>query len=339
LGAQEGSLSLDYGRRYFEIILYGSMFNMVGFGMSHCTRAQGFPLMTMTAMFIGAGMNMILDPLFIFVFHWGVEGAAWATIFSQFCSSSFIVYFVVSKKAVVRLNFKIFKPSLRIVTQIMGFGSANCLMQLAMASVGFVVNWSMSKYGASSLGVENGGDIALSGMNIVQSLAMLILMPTFGINQGAQPVLGYNYGAQKFDRVRRAYNTAVGGASIICILGFIGCQLFSLPLIHIFAPDGSAALIYFAPLALRVGTIILPFIGFQAVSSNFFAVTGRPKVSSVLALLRQVIVLIPCLFIFGRLWGLDGLICATPVADGVAVVVTAVFIVKELKKLGKKEDV
>jgi Na+-driven multidrug efflux pump len=172
-------------------------------------------------------------------------------------------------------------------------------------------------------------------MNIVQSLIMLIFMPIFGINQGAQPILGYNYGAKKFDRVRRAYFSAVGGASIICAIGFLGCQLFSVQLVRLFAPEGSDALLWMAPLALRLGTLILPLNGFQVVSSNFFAVTGRPRVSAVLALMRQVLVLFPCVLLFGYLWGVRGVVSAMPVADGITVFVTAICIIRELKKLGK----
>jgi putative MATE family efflux protein len=192
LGAQEGSAALAYARDYYRIILYGHVFFLVGFGMSHCTRAQGFPLITMIGMLIGAGLNMILDPLFIFVFRWGVKGAAWATIISQFAAMLWILKFTASKKAVVRIRLGELKPSAQIILHIMSFGSAPALLQLAMSGVQLVYNTCMGWYGAAALGVANGGDIALSGMNIVGSVAMLILMPVFGINQGAQPVLGFN---------------------------------------------------------------------------------------------------------------------------------------------------
>jgi hypothetical protein len=197
LCAQEGSEAIGYARSYFRIILYGLVFMMVGFGFSHCTRAQGFPTITMLSMFIGAGMNIILDPIFIFIFHWGVEGAAWATIISQLAAALWIVSFNRGKKVVIRLRFKTFKPSLGIVTQIMAFGSAQFLLQFIMSAVQLLYNTSTGWYGADSLGVANGGDIALSGLNIITSISMLIMMPIFGINQGAQPLLGYNYGAKK----------------------------------------------------------------------------------------------------------------------------------------------
>jgi Na+-driven multidrug efflux pump len=333
LGAQEGSGALAYSREYLRIILYGSPFMMVGFGFSHCTRAQGFPTITMISMIIGAGLNMILDPIFIFIFRWGVEGAAWATIISQLVSAIWIISFNVRGRAVIKIRLKSFKPSLGIITQIMAFGSAQFLLQFIMSGVQLLYNTSVGWYGADALGVANGGDIALSGMNIVGSITMLILMPVFGINQGAQPILGYNYGAKKFSRVLRAYLGAISAATGICVFGFALGQLFPLALVKLFAPGGSAALLRFAPWAMRVMFLLLPLNGFQIVSANLFVVTGRPKISIFLTTLRQFIILIPCILIFGRVWGLWGIAAAAPVADGFSFLLTMVMISLELKKL------
>jgi putative MATE family efflux protein len=333
LGAQDNSTSLSYAREYFRIILYGAVFSMVGFGFSHCTRAQGFPTITMIGMLIGAGLNMLLDPLFIFVFNWGVEGAAWATIISQLASATWILSFNLGKRAVIRLKPGLFRPSLHIIGQIMAFGSAQFLLQLVMSGVQLLYNMSTGWYGAAALGVENGGDIALSAMNIVGSVAMLILMPVFGINQGSQPILGYNYGAKKFRRVLQAYLGATIAATAICVIGFALAQLFPGFLVRLFAPRGSSALSAFAPWAMRVQLLMLPLNGFQIVSTNFFVVTGRSRVSIFLSMLRQFIVLLPCMLIFGRIWGLRGVVVAAPVADGFAFLLTGTMIAFELRKL------
>jgi putative MATE family efflux protein len=333
LGAQEGSGALEYAEKYLRIILFGSLFGMVGFGFSHCTRAQGFPTITMIGMLLGAGMNMLLDPLFIFVFHWGVEGAAWATIISQLFSALWVLSFNLGKRSVIRLRLRTFRPSLGIIRQIMAFGSAQFLLQIMMSGVQLLYNTSAGWYGAATLGVANGGDIALSGMNIVGSVLMMILMPVFGINQGAQPILGYNYGAKKFRRVLRAYLGAIGGATAICVLGFALGEIFPRFLVSLFAPRGSEALLAFAPWAMRVQLIFLPLNGFQIVSTNFFVVTGRPKISIFLSMLRQFIVLLPCMLIFGRIWGLWGLVAAAPVADGFSFLLTGIMIFFELRKL------
>ena len=336
MGAQYGSLALDYARQYLRILLFGSAIFQVGFGFAHCTRAQGFPIITMIGMLLGAGMNIVLSALFIFVFEWGIEGAAWATVISQSASCIWILSFSLSKKAVIRLRFSSFVPSLEIVRQIMIFGSAQFFMQFVMSGVQLLYNVSIGWYGADSLGVEHGGDIALSGMSIVNVVSMLILMPVFGISQGAQPILGYNYGAKKYDRVLKTYLKAVTAATCICVAGFIVVMSFPLALTRIFVPDGSDALFYFTPLALRTIMLLLPLAGFQLVSANMFAVTGRPKVAILLNMLRQCFILIPCLIIFGRLWGLMGIIAAAPVADGFSFIFTAIMIARELRKLRSK---
>jgi Na+-driven multidrug efflux pump len=284
-------------------------------------------------MLLGAGMNILLDPLFIFVFGWGVEGAAWATIISQLFSALWVLSFNLGKRSVIRLRLKTFRPSLRIIRQIMAFGSAQFLLQIMMSGVQLLYNTSAGWYGAASLGVANGGDIALSGMNIVGSVAMMILMPVFGINQGAQPILGYNYGAKRYRRVLRTYLGAVGAATGICVLGFALGEIFPRFLVALFAPQGSEALLAFAPWAMRVQLLFLPLNGFQIVSTNFFVVTGRPKISIFLSMLRQFIVLLPCMLIFGRIWGLWGLVAAAPVADGFSFLLTGTMIFFELRKL------
>jgi putative MATE family efflux protein len=338
LGAQDGSEALGYARNYLRIILYGSVFSMIGFGFSHCTRAQGFPTITMISMFIGAGLNMILDPIFIFIFHWGVEGAAWATIISQLVAMVWILSFNFSKKAIIKLKWRSFKPSLTIILHIMAFGSAQFMLQFIMSGVQLLLNTSMGWYGVEALGVENGGDIALSGMNIIGSVTMLFLMPVFGINQGAQPILGYNYGAKKFARVKKAYIDATIAATAICTAGFILVRLFPAQLVRIFAPNGSSALMHFAPRAIRVFMLAFFLNGFQVVSTNLFVVTGRPKISIFLSLLRQCIVLIPCILVFGKIWGLWGIPAAAAVADGFSFLVTGALITFELKKLKRQSD-
>ncbi|MDR0321892.1 MAG: MATE family efflux transporter [Treponema sp.] len=335
VGNKGDSESLSYAKDYFRITLYGSVFFMVSFGLSHCTRAQGFPAVTMIGMILGAVLNIILDPIFIFGLKWGVEGAAWATVISQFASTVYILRFVLSKKAVVKLSPRIFKPDFSVIMQIMAFGSAQFLLQFLMSAVQLLNNKSAGWYGEAALGVANGGDIALSGMGIIGPILMMILMPVFGINQGAQPILGYNYGAKLYRRVLRAYLGAIGAATIICVTGFAIVQIFAVQLVSVFAPDGSDALMYFTPRAMRIMLLLLPLAGFQIVSTNLFVVTGRPKISIFLSMLRQCIALIPCILIFGNIWGLWGVVSAAPVADGFSFIITGILIFFELRKLNR----
>jgi putative MATE family efflux protein len=333
LGAQEGSEALVYAKNYYWIILLGQVFQMIGFSFSHCTRAQGFPTISMISMFIGAGINFILDPLFILGFRWGVEGAAWATIIAQFVQMIWMLSFSYSKKAVIRLRLRSFKPSLSILGQMAIFGSSQFFLQFVMSGVQIISNSVMSRAGVADLGVANGGDIALSAMSIQGTFVMLVMMPLFGINQGAQPILGFNYGAKKFNRVLKAYLSAVAVATIWSTSGFLMTQTLSMQLARLFAPDGSGILMQLASRAMRITTIMMPLVGFQIVSTNFFVVTGRPKMSIILSLLRQCIVLIPCLLVFSRIWGLQGAIAAMPVADGSAILITGTMIFFEMKKL------
>jgi putative MATE family efflux protein len=335
MGAAKGSEALLYAEDYFRITLFGIVFFMLSFGLSHCTRAQGFPTVTMIGMILGAVLNVAFDALFILVFDWGVKGAAWATVVSQFIVTVYILSFAVSKKAVVRLRPRVFRPKGEIVRQIMAFGSAQFFLQFMMSAIQWLNNKSMGWYGAAALGVENGGDIALSGMNIFGAILMLILMPIFGINQGAQPILGYNYGAKNYGRVLRAYIGAVSAATVICTCGFAVVMLFPVELIRLFTPDGSPALMAFAPRAMKTMMLLIPLAGFQVISTNLFVVTGRPKISIFLSMLRQCIALIPCILIFGKIWGLWGVIAAAPVADAFSYLVTGTLIFFELKKLNR----
>ena len=336
LGAQEGSEALGYARSYIRIIFFGTVFSMVAMGFSHSARAQGFPGITMIGMIIGAVLNIILDAIFILLLGWGVEGAALATIISQAFSAFFFLHFSFSKKAVVRLRPLKIKPSFSIVYQIMAFGSAQFLLQFIMSGVQLLQNASMGWYGSAALGVANGGDIALSGMNIIGSIAMFFFMPIFGVNQGAQPILGYNYGAKQFDRVLNAYLKAVAAGTVIAVTGFLLTILFPLQLIGIFTHDASDALMNFTPRAMRMFFLLMPLNGFQIISANFFVVTGRPKITIFLSMLRQFLVLIPCMLIFGRVWGLWGVITASPVADGFAFIITSFLMYFELKKLRRQ---
>ncbi|MCL2007145.1 MAG: MATE family efflux transporter [Treponema sp.] len=336
MGARSGSQSLEYAKSYFRVILFGLIFFQMGFGLSHCTRAQGFPKITMIGMILGAVMNIILDALFIIVFGWGVEGAAWATIISQFSSFIWIISFSLSKKAVVRLRLSTFRPSLQITYEIMGFGSSSFIMQASGSFVIILFNNILNRLGPVALGVSNGGDIALSGWSIVSTFTMLIFMPVIGINQGAQPILGYNYGAKKFDRVRKTYILAILAATCIATFGFLMVQIFPIQLVRLFVPDGSPALLSFAPIALRIHNIMTPLCAFLVMSSNFFVVTGRPRTSITLNMLRQVIVLVPCAIIFGNVWGLWGFMASLPTTEAICILITGVFMFFEMKKLNRQ---
>ena len=314
---------LPYARDYLQIILIGGVFQSLGMGMNNFIRSEGNPRIAMYTMLIGAVINTVLDPVFIFVFDMGMKGAAIATIFAQFVSAVWVVLYFLRGKSLLKLHLKnmILKPG--VIAGIHALGIAPFAMQLAASVQNFILNASLANYG---------GDIAISGMGIVNSIVTLMIMPIFGINQGVQPIIGFNYGARKFDRVKEAYKLAVIFATVIVIIGWILTRVCPEQLVYLFNKTDKE-LINFSTMALRRFMMFLPFIGFQIVSSNYFQAVGKPTHSALLGLSRQVLILIPALLILPGFFGLVGVISAGPLADVVSTVITGIFIFVEMRKL------
>ncbi|SDK67577.1 MATE family efflux transporter [Natronincola ferrireducens] len=326
LGASE--VVLPYAKEYMRIILLGTVFQSIGFGMNNFIRAEGNPKIAMLTMLIGALLNMALDPLFIFVFNWGMQGAALATIISQMASAIWVLYHFLGGRSTLKVRLKNLKLDFATIKKIITLGSAPFAMQLAASLLNVIMNRTLTTYG---------GDIAISGMGVVNSITVLILMPIFGINQGVQPIIGYNYGAQKYDRVKEALKLGILGATIIVLLGFIGTRLYPQQIVAFFNPE-DAELIAFGTRAIKIAMVFLPIIGFQIISANYFQAVGKPKQAAVLSLSRQVLILIPALLILPRFFGLDGALMAIPLADLVSSILTGISIRMELKNLGRQHQ-
>lgn len=323
-GASEEAM--PYARQFLTIILLGGIFQNIGFGMNNFIRGEGNPRIAAATMIIGAVINTILNPIFIFGFHWGIRGSAAATVISQAISAVWVLYYFVNGKSLLKLRFANLKLRWSIVGPILAIGSAPFAMQLAASVLSTILNHALVTYG---------GDTAVAAMGTINSLTMLILMPIFGINQGAQPIIGFNYGAHKYDRVKDTLKYAIIGATVIVVLGFGITQLFSRPLIGLFG-KGDEALIDIGARALRIFLAMLPIIGFQIVSANYFQAVGKPKQAMALSLSRQVLILIPALLILPRYFGLDGVFLAGPVADFLSSLVTGVWLLWELRHLDAK---
>jgi len=207
-------------------------------------------------------------------------------------------------------------------------GSAPFAMQLAASLLTVIMNKSLMEYG---------GDVAISAMGIVNSLAMLILMPIFGINQGAQPIIGYNYGADNFKRVKKTLKTAVVAATLVVLAGFVVTQLFAVPLIRMFNSEDQE-LVRIGAQSLRIFLIMLPIIGFQIVGAGYFQAVGKPMQSGILSLSRQVILLLPALIILPRFFGFKGVLFAGPVSDLGASLLTGIWLFYELRHLEAKHQ-
>jgi len=318
---------MPYAKGYFRIILFGVIFQMIGMGMNNFIRGEGNPKTAMITMLVGAVINTILDPIFIFVFGWGIEGAALATILSLMVSALWVLYYFLFGNSLLKIR----KPNLRvrfdILKSIVAIGLAPFAMQLAASILVIFMNQGLAKYG---------GDIAVSAMGIINNIASLFMMVVFGINQGAQPIIGFNYGAQKYDRVKSALKYAIGAATVVVTIGYASINLFAPQMIGLFSNDPE--LIDIGSRGLRRVLMFMPIIGFQIVSSAYFQAIGKPKQSMLLSLSRQVLILIPLVLILPKSMGLIGLFTAGPIADVSSSILTAIFLFYELKNLDKKHQ-
>jgi putative MATE family efflux protein len=278
-------------------------------------------------MLIGAILNTIFNPIFIFGLKIGIRGSALATIVSQSVCSIWVLTYFIRGKGLLKLKSRYLKPQLHIVRQIFSIGMSPFLMQLAASVITIVLNNSLAAFG---------GDNAIAAMGIINSIAMLILMPVFGINQGVQPIIGYNYGANNFQRVKKALKLAIIAATVITTTGFICVELMPKIIISLF--NRSEELLVLGSKGIRIYLMMLPIIGFQVVSSNYFQAIGKAKVSIFLSLSRQVILLLPLLLILPHLFDLNGVWSAGPASDFIASLLTGLLLLRELKTLDRAHN-
>ena len=317
-----------YAREYMQIIFFGTIFNMLSFGLNHSIRSDGSPKVAMLSMLIGAGTNIILDPIFIFVFGMGVRGAAIATVISQIVSTIWILYYFTKGKSNLKIKREYLSLDKAIVLSIFSIGVSPFSMQIAQSIVQVLANNALKTYG---------GDLAIGAMTIINSVAMIFMMPIFGLNQGSQPIIGYNYGAEKYKRVKQAVKSATIVATIIVSIGWIITQAAPHLLISIFNRDEQ--LVGIASTGMRIFLFMLPVVGAQVISSNYFQSIGKAKISMFLSLLRQVILLIPCLIILPKIFGLTGVWLAGAVSDGLSSLITLIIFFMSVRKLKDKEEI
>lgn len=319
---------LPYSKAYLSIILLGAVFQTIGFGMNNFIRAEGNPKRAMSTMLIGAILNTILDPLFIIVFDMGIRGAALATIISQAVSAAWVLSYFFGGKSSLSIKKENLELKFPIVKGILAIGSAPFAMQVAASAITTLLNHSLKTYG---------GDLAISAYGAINSFSTILLMPIFGINQGSQPIIGFNYGARKYDRVKKTFLLAIIAATSFTIIGFIVTRVFPAQLVALFNSKDKE-LIKIGANGMKIFFTMLPVIGFQIVSSNYFQATGKPKQAMLLSLSRQVLMLIPAILILPRFFGLNGVWMAGPTADFFASLLTATFILYELRNLQARHD-
>ncbi len=322
---------MPYARDYTSIILMGVPFSVLGITMSNMARTDGNPRLSMYGILIGATLNTILDPLYIFVFHWGVKGAAIATITSQILSAGILCHYF-WRRGNLRFQFKLMKLVPRVCVKSLTLGASSGIAQLVACVMQVVMNNSLVYYGNQS---DVTGDVALSAMGIVMKIVMILGSVCIGIGVGSQPILGFNYGAGNYKRIRDTYFKAIIYATVSISVGWLVCQTMPHLILRLFG-SGNAQFTRFAVKCMRIYLGGLFCAGFQIVSTNYFQATGQPLKASLLSMLRQLIILIPLLLILPLFFGLDGILYAGPVADIGSAVIVACFIIPSMKKLNQK---
>lgn len=319
---------LPYAQDYTGITAYGIPFLILTTGGNHLIRADRSPTYSMTCMLTGAIINTILDPLFIFAFHWGIQGAAAATVIGQVVSGIMVVvYFVKFRK--MELSFRKLRPRAEYLKAVVLLGMASCVNQIAMAAVQITMNNTLRHYGATSM---YGTDIPLACVGIISKINMVFMAICIGISQGCQPIWGFNYGAKLYGRVKETYKKAFRISFAVGIVFFLCFQIFPRQIVSIFG-TGSEEYFYFAERYFKIFMLLTFINGVQPMCSGFFTSIGKAKLGIIVSLTRQVLFLIPLILIFPVFLGIDGVMYAGPFADAAAAVTAIGLAVHELKRM------
>lgn len=325
-GASEQTIG--YARDYMRIILLGNVITHMYLGLNSVLRSSGFPKMAMYATLSSVFINCVLNPLFIFVFNWGIQGSAWATVISQAISlTGQLIHF---SKPTQLLHFRkgIYRLRAEIVQAILSIGLSPFLMNLCSCMIVILINRGLK---------EHGGDMAIGAYGIVNRIAFLFVMIIMGFNQGMQPIAGYNFGAKLYHRVTEVTRLTMRWAVGVASVGFLLCQLTPEVIIGLFTTDQE--LIDIASKGLHIVFAVYPIVGFQMVATNFFMSIGMSRKAIFLSLTRQLIFLIPCLIILPPLMGQIGVWISIPIADVMAASVTAFMLIRQFKKFKMERQV
>ena len=316
---------MPYATDYVSIIAIGLPFFTLSVGGNHLIRADRSPTYSMTCTLTGAVINTILDPLFIFGFGWGIKGAAWATVIGQVVSGLLIIFYF-SRLRKMYLDRSMLIPKARNLSAIFSLGMASCINQVAIAAVQIVMNNTLRHYGALS---AYGSDIPIACAGIISKVNQVFMAICIGISQGSQPIWGFNYGAEKYSRVRQTYRYSVILCTVIATIFFICFQFFPHQIVGIFG-NGSDLYFHFAEKYLRIFMLMTFANGIQPMSAGFFTSIGKARLGVIMSLTRQVLFLLPLIVIFPIFFGIDGVMYAGPIADTSAFVLAVVFARREL---------
>lgn len=322
-GASENTI--PYARDYMLIILLGNVFSHMFFGMNAVLRTAGKPRHAMYATIFTVVMNVILAPLFIYTFDMGIAGAAYATILSQVMALVWQMKLLTDKRELLHIRGGTFGLEKSIVQNILGIGMSPFAMNVCACVVVIFVNKGLHEYG---------GDLSLGAYGIANRMAFIFVMITMGINQGMQPIAGYNFGAQRMDRLMQVLKYSMIAATAVTTTGFLVAELVPTLCARLFTSD--ATLTGMSATAIRIIMVTFPIVGFQMVITNFFQSIGKAKISMLLSLSRQMLFLLPLLITLPLWFGVDGIWWAMPISDTIAALVTLVLMATYMKRFRRK---
>lgn len=315
-------MTLPYAREFMIIILLGNMITHMYFGMNAVLRAAGKPRHAMYATLFTVACNIVLVIAFVWWFRWGIRGAALATITSQTLALCWQLWVLSDKKELLHLKSGIYKLKGDLVRNIIAIGISPFLMNVTLCLIVIVMNNQFVRYG---------GDMAVGAYSIANSVAIMFFMFVMGLNQGMQPIIGYNFGAEKYDRMFRCLWLTIAAATAILFVGWTLSMLFSSEIARIFTSDET--LVAMGGRGIKLDMLVFFLVGSQAVITNFFQCIGKVKISIFLSLSRQLIVLLPMAYIFPLFWGLDGVWFSMPASDSVAFLITIPMLMWYMRKI------
>lgn len=325
--------NLPYAHEFMIYILPGLFLMNLTYSFNNLMRASGFPLKAMVTMFIGAGLNIILVTLFLVVFKMGIKGAAIASDISMAITTTFVMAHFFKNTGPITWTRGTFRLKSRIVWGIIGIGAAPCIVNIAACLINIFINDNLKRLGATS---QLGSDGALASAGVFVTFTSMIISGIIGICQGMQPIVGYNYGAGLFHRLKRTYWLAVGASTALCVAGWAIAMICPSSVAQLIIPDETLA--GHTGRLLSIAMCMFWLIGFQIVSTNFLQSIGRVAYSIALSLSRQVIFLLPIMYFMVRSLGLDGLWISFPTSDVCATIVSAIFIIIEFRAIKRMEN-
>ncbi|MDR0367709.1 MAG: MATE family efflux transporter [Bacteroidales bacterium] len=322
-GASENTIM--YARDFMQVILCGNIFSHTYFCLNNILRATGYPKKAMKITIMTVGVNLILAPVFIFWLHWGIKGAAWATVIAQITGLMVVITHYFNKNNTLYFREGFFELRAGVVGRIFEMGMSSFLINVCASAVVIVLNFSLKKHG---------GDLAIGAYGIINSILGLVALVIFGFNMGMQPIAGYNYGAKQYDRVLLTLKYSLVVGTCISVFGFLLGELFPWYIARSFTNDET--LIRLTVEGLRITILLFPLVGSQIVAASFFQAVGKPKISIFLSISRQILFLIPALFLLPNFFGLRGVWIALPISDLIASALTVFVLYVHYKNMKRK---